>query len=121
MSALRAARGLRGLGMASSESYALAKQVVDALAINDYWSAVALLGGMSSTEIAEVAKKAIALGAAPETVNQLVQQLGKTEVIEVVDTKPTVALARPWWHYALGAAAVGTVAYSVYKLRRELW
>lgn len=102
---------LRIVGGLGSPSYDTAKQVVELLAQDDFWSATALLAGLSPVELAMVADKAIALGANPDTVKAMVASLGKTEVIEVVGTAP----GRPWWHYALGLAAVAGVGLLAYK------
>lgn len=103
-----------GLG---SPSYDTAKQVVALLAQDDYWSATALLAGLSPVELAMVADKAIALGANPDTIKAMVASLGKTEVIEVVGTAP--GAKRPWWHYALGVGAVVGVGALAYKAWRK--
>lgn len=111
----RSSSNMRGLGMASSESYALAKQIVDMLAINDFTSASAVVLGNSPQEIAEIGRKAIALGADPHTVAQFIAFAGSTEIIEVNDTRPVAVGSRPWWHYALGALAIGGAGYGAYR------
>lgn len=114
--ARRAGSAMSGLGMASSESYALAKQLVDMLAINDFVSASALVYGNDPQDIAEIGRKAIALGADPQRVAQFVAYAGSTEIVEIVDTKPVVgSVGRPWWHYALGLLAAGGAGYGAWR------
>lgn len=115
-SAGRRLRGLAGLGMASSESYMFAVAIVPLLAEQDYASAAAMLAGLSPSEIAEVGRKTIALGADPDRAAKLVAFAGAEEVIEIVDSKPVIKPAsRPWWMYALGALAVGGGGYAAYR------
>jgi hypothetical protein len=107
---------MNGLGMTSAGSYTLAIAIVPLLAAQDYASAAGLLAGASPAEIAEVGRKAIALGADPDRAAQLVAFAGAEEVIEIVDSKPVIKPAsRPWWHWGLGLLAAAGAGYGAYR------
>jgi hypothetical protein len=91
----------RGLGDDMDD---LAQSVADAVKGGDFWSAVALMGGLSSTEVAHVTQKAIALGADPAVMAEIAKSLGQTEVINVTGTAPSSSI--PIWVYVAGAGAL---------------
>jgi hypothetical protein len=110
---------LAGLG---ETTYQTAQKVAAALTANDYWSAAGLMSALSPADLAEVAKKSIALGADPDMIKSLVDTLGQTEVIEVSSTAPKpVPVAAPgmptWAKLLLGAVIVGGGVYAYKKLR----
>lgn len=88
----------------------LAASVAEAVKSGDFWSAVALMGGLSAAEVQAVTAKAIALGADPDMMAQIAASLGKTEVIEVTG-KPPAGPSFPLW----GFVAIGGLAWLAYE------
>lgn len=84
----------------------IAQVVADSVKSGDFWSAVAVMGGLSSAQIAEVSQKAIALGADPAIMAQIVESLGKTEVIEVTGKPPAAGSSNTLLYVAIGGAAL---------------
>jgi hypothetical protein len=116
-------RGMLALA-AVSNTYAAAQSIVAALEAGQVWeSAFPTISQFAGSELTEVADKAIALGADPDTIRTLLASVQSSEVIEVTGTAPVSPVGpapktkTPWLWILLGVAAAGGTAYYVHKKR----
>lgn len=103
-----------------SATYTAAQEIVAFLRNNDVWDgAFYKLNEFVGTERAEVAEKAIALGADPAIIQTLLASSQPSEVIEVTSTAPKSPAKTqiPWFWILLAALAIGGGLYYYRKKR----
>jgi len=109
------------LGDASISQSALA--VVRALENDDWTAAAEAFGQHTGSNLTEVARQAVVLGADETAVQAIVESLGAGEVIEVSSTappapKPFPAPTKAAISWLLILLAIGAVGYGAYRYRK---